>query len=284
MEEGAAEMTSPLLGVCSWAIDRHDILGAIEVAGTIPELSAIQIGFFSQAVVQEADPEAIARAASAAGLRITSSFVAFEGEDYGTIERIAVTGGYAFDEAYERRLDVTRAVAEITRQMGADAVAVHVGTIPRDRSDSLFDKLVTRCAEVADTLAGIGVQLHIETGREPAAVLRGFLDEVGRGNVAINFDPGNFVVYGTDDPREAFVELADCVRVLHLKDASRSATPGVDYGRPAPLGAGDAKIARIISKMRLFGDAVPVLIECSSGDAGEQTVRSSVHYVRTLLP
>jgi len=276
-------MTPPTLGVCSWAIDRYNILRAVEVAGTIPELRAIQIGFFSEAVVHETDPAAIARAASAAGLRITSSFLAFEGEDYRSMERIAVTGGYAFDEAYDRRLNSTRTVADLTRRMGAHAVAAHVGTIPGDRRNPLFDKLVTRCAEVADMLVESGIELHLETGREPAAVLCGFLDAVGRGNVAVNFDPGNFVVYGTDDPYEAFVELAERVRVVHLKDATISATPGADYGRPAPLGVGDAKIARIISKMRLVRDAVPLLIECSRGDAGEQTVRSSAAYACTLL-
>ena len=167
-------MTSPTFGVCSWAIDRHDPLSAIEVAGRISGLSAIQIGLFSEAAVSEADPEAIGRAACDAGLRVTSSFVAFDGEDYGSIQRIAATGGYACDEAYERRSHLTREVADLTRRMGADAVAVHVGTIPRDPGDALFATLVARCTEVAEMFKPKGEKLvevnekAFDLGREAA--------------------------------------------------------------------------------------------------------------------
>ena len=274
---------SPLLGVCSWSLDRHDILRAIEAAGAIPQLRAVQIGFFTEATVGNADPPAIARAASNAGLQVVSTFVAFDGEDYSSIRRIAETGGFARDEKYAQRKRITQKVAAIAGELGAGAVAIHAGTVPEDPAHPAFDKLATRCREVADLLVNHRLQLHLETGRESADALLRFLDAVARENVAVNFDPANFVVYGTDDPARSFRLLADRVRVIHLKDACRSAQPGVVFGRPAALGTGDAGIPRLVSKSRVMGNMIPLLIECGSRDTGADAVRAAAEYVQSLL-
>ena len=74
-------MTALTLGVCSWAIDRHDVLRAIEVAGSVQGIQALQVGFFTEESLRTADPSAIALAARDAGIALTSSFLAVEDED-----------------------------------------------------------------------------------------------------------------------------------------------------------------------------------------------------------
>ena len=271
------------IGVCGWSIDRHDVARGIALAGTELELRAVQIGFFTEKAVSEADPDAIGRAAESAGVTLTSSFVAFEGEDYSSIARIAETGGFAWDEAYEKRLAVTRDVADLTARVGCPAVAVHVGTIPENPSSDLYSRLTKRVREVADLLADGNLRLHIETGREPARVLSAFIEAVDRQNVGVNFDCGNFVVYGTDDPVEAVAQLAGLIENVHLKDALRAAHPGIEYGRPTPMGQGDAHIARVVSELRTTGYGGALLIECSSSDAGLEAVRRAADYLRTLV-
>ncbi len=263
------------IGVCSWALDRHDVLRAIDLAGGPLNLRIMQIGFFTAEAVQDADPGKITAAAESAGVTIVSSFVAFEGEDYSSIARIAETGGYGSDRDYSTRLALTRKVAELTKTLSAKAVAVHIGTVPADPGSPMFAKLAARVGEVADCLQEFGLRLHIETGRESADTLVSFLDTVNRPNIGVNFDPGNFIVYGTDDPGHALQVLGNRIEGVHAKDARRSARPGIDYGGPAALGTGDVDLPGLLADLRNTGYCGPLLIECGSRDAGLDTVATA---------
>ena len=271
------------VGVCGWSIDRHDVLRSIRLAGTELGLHFVQIGFFTEETVRGADADRIRQVAEDSGVTLTSSFLAFEGEDYSSITRIGETGGYALDEAYAQRRILTAEVADLTAAVGCLAVAVHLGTIPKDPDSPIRRKLVARVGEVADLLAERRLSLHLETGRESATVLRAFVDAVGRPNVAVNFDTGNFVVYGTDIPAQAVAELEGLIENVHLKDASRSSRPGTDYGGPASLGTGDADIPSVIEALRASGYPGPVLVECGSRQAGVDAVSSALAYLRPLL-
>ena len=276
-------MTALTLGVCSWAIDRHDVRRAIEVVGTVPGLQAVQVGFFTERAVQTADPIAIAKTAKDAGVSLTSSFLAFEDEDYGSIHRIAETGGLGWDEVFEKRLAIIRDVAALSAEMGCRAVAMHIGTVPPDSEHQLYVNLLARTRITVDLLSENNLVLHLETGRETADTLLRFLQEVDRPNIGVNFDPGNFVIYGTGHPVDALVHLQHHVEVVHLKDAVDALRPRVDFGQPAPLGTGDACIARIIGRLRALKSVAPLLIECSRRDAGEETVRSAADYLKSML-
>lgn len=294
------------IGVCSWSIDRADVLRSLEVAGMQLGLRAVQIGFFSEQAVRCADADAIRRTAAKAGVTLVGAFVGFEREDYASIERIAATGGFAFDDEYGLRLAVTRDVAKLmglcalrqpagprgltpdkatTRQGQAPAarLAIHVGTVPTDIDSPLYAKLVSRTGEVADILAEHNVRLLLETGRESAETLDRFIDSVERKNVGVNFDPANFVVYGTDGPVGAVSKLKDRIENVHMKDALRSDLPGRKYGRPAALGSGDAGIPRVLSKLRETGYRGPLLIECGAGHTGPDAVRDAAEHLRSMI-
>ncbi len=271
------------IGVCGWCIDRHDVRRSLEAAGRELCLRHVQIGFFTEQAVRAADPVAIREAARAADVTIVGAFVAFEAEDYSSIARIAETGGFMPDDQFESRRALMSAVADIAASVGCPSVSVHASTVPTDEASPPYRKLAERVREVTDDAASRGLQLLLETGREPADVLLRFIDAVDRPNVGINFDPGNFVVYGTDEPVTVATRLKGRIGLVHLKDAARSARPGVDYGRPAPLGTGDVQIARVISKLRATGYRGPLLIECDTRETGLDAICSAVDYLRTML-
>ncbi len=277
-------MTTELpIGVCGWCIDRHDPRGSIQVAGRDLGLRVVQIGFFTRDSVRNANTAAIVEAARAADATLAGAFVAFEGEDYSSITRIAETGGFTPDEAYAPRLAVTRSVADLAAAAGCPSLSVHAGTVPTDFSSPAYRSLVARVREVADAVAARGLRLLLETGRESADALLRFIDTADRSNVGVSFDPANFIIYGTDDPVTAVTKLRDRIELVHVKDAVRSSQPGVDYGRPAPLGAGDVQIARVVSKLRATGYRGPLLIECDTREAGLDAIRNAADYLRTLV-
>jgi sugar phosphate isomerase/epimerase len=271
------------IGVCGWSVDRANVLRGLRVAGGELGVHVAQIGFFAEAALRAAGPAEIAHTAKESGVRVAGLFVAFEGEDYSSIERVAATGGYLPDEHFEKRLAVTVLGAELARAIGCDALAVHAGTVPPTRTDPAHATLVERVTRVADAVAPLGVHLLLETGRESGAVLAGFLGDVDRANVAVNFDTGNFVLYGTDAPVSAARALKGRIRAVHLKDAQPSDAPGRAFGSLVPLGSGAADIPRALSKLRAGGYTGPLLVEADAARLGPTALRDGIAYLRSML-
>jgi len=276
-------MAGSRIGVCSWSIDRHDVVAAIRQARAELGVDTVQVGFFGADAVERADCEAIRAAAEAEGVSLVGTFIGFDGEDYASIERITETGGFTPDDAYPARLALARRVAVLTADLGCSRLAVHPATIPADLTSPVYAMLVKRLGEVADAVAAHGVRLLLETGREPISTLMRFIGDVGRESVAVSFDPGNLVVYGADDPVRAVGELGNLIEIVHIKDARRSSRPGLDFGQAAPVGQGDVQIPRVLDELAKLAFTGPVLLEVKSAPGDRQTVRSAIDFVRSIL-
>ncbi len=272
------------VGICSWSIDRHDVIRAIEQAHRQLDLRLMQLGFFTADAIERADGEAIRETAEASGVSLVGTFIGFEGEDYSSIQRIAETGGYTPDDLYPPRLALTRKAAALTAQLRCPSLSIHPATIPAIPTSPIYKKLVQRLREVADATAAYGVRLLFETGRESIDTLLEFKANVGRKNIGINFDPGNLVIYGTDDPANVAARLADLADIVHVKDARRSPRRGIDYGQAAPLGQGDVQISRVLSKLVTHGFDGPVLVETRPWQGDLHGLRGAIDYVRSMSP
>ena len=275
-------MNREQVGICGWTLDRADPLSSVERAAEMG-FAAVQIGFFTEEAVRGADPGGIGGLAHRLGVRIVSTFAAFEREDFASIAHIAASGGYMSDEEWTHRLEMTRLVGEIAAALGCPSVAVHAGTVPVDATSAQRAKLCGRVRQAANVLADSNVRLLLETGRESAGVLSDFVDAVGGSNVGVNFDPGNFVVYGTDDPVHAVTTLKGLIDIVHVKDARSSSTPGSEFGSPATLGSGDANIPRVLSKLRIAGFDGPLLVEENTRALGMDAVPAAAAYLRSML-
>ncbi len=276
-------MINSRLGICSWSIDRADVVRALSVAGEDVGVEAVQIGFFLRSGLAGADSDSIRRAADTAGVRLVGAFLGFEGEDYSSIAAVAASGGYAADETLADRMARTRDASRLTAAVGCEALAIHHGSIPDDPEADRYGKLLARVGEAADVAASDGLRLLLETGRESAATLAGFIGALGRDNVGVNFDPANFVVYGTDDPVSAVSVLKGLIEQVHLKDAMASSQPGIEFGSPAALGAGDARIPRVLSKLRAVGYGGTWLVESKPERGGLAALRGAIDYANSML-
>lgn len=99
----------------------------------------------------------------------------------------------------------------------------------------------------------------------------------------MNFDAGKFILYGIDEPARAIGNLKGRIEAVHLKDSSRSAKPGVEFGRYQPLGAGDAQFVRVVSKLKVAGYAGPLLMELATVDGDIGALRGAAGYVGSML-
>ena len=270
------------IGVCSWSIDRTKPVESIRAAVEHYAVRVVHLGFFDEQTLAATSAEEVRQAVQDAGAVISATFAGFGGEVYRSIATVAQTGGYLPDEHFAARLDYTRRIADLTAALDVPFLAIHVGTVPQDSRADDYRKLADRARRAADVLAERKLTLLLETGREPAEVLLAFIDTVGRDNVAVNYDSGNMVIYGTGDPVRSVTTLRGRIAHVHLKDAVPSERPGLDWGTEATLGAGRADIPRVVSKLRAGGYDGPLIVERTSGRGDPGDLAQSIDYLCSL--
>jgi len=271
------------IGVCTWSLNRHDVREAVTMAREQLGLSLVQVGFFGPGIPAESDDAGLVEFLAASGVEVSATCAGFEGEDYSSIASIRETGGYAPDRTFGARFEKTCRMGDLTAKLGVGLFTVHVGFIPEDPADPKYAVMLERIGRVADALAERNLTLTMETGQESAATLAGFLAELRRDNVRINFDPGNMILYGVGQPVEALAKLGPHVVHLHVKDALWSSNPGAEWGREVLAGDGDADLPRVISRLRAGGYHGPLVIEREIERAGGLgDLKETIRYLESM--
>ena len=192
---------------------------------------------------------------------VTCVFGGFAGESYADIPTVKATVGLVPPSTRVERTRELKEIADFARELGVDVVGVHIGFVPHDRNDPTYAAIVAAARDVCDYCAANGQALHLETGQEPADVLLGFLGDVERENLFVNFDPANMILYGVGEPLPALEQLGPHVRSVHCKDATWSPEPGVTWGKEVALGDGDVDFARFLDTLDHIGYTGPLTIE-----------------------
>jgi len=195
------------------------------------------------------------------GITITVVFGGFEGESYADIPTCIRTVGLVPAETRAARTAEMKEIADFARVLGVDAVGLHIGFVPHDSADPLFDEVVAVTREVCDHCQNNGQRLHLETGQESAQALLQFRAAVERDNLFVNFDPANMILYGSGNPIEALKKVGPYVRSVHCKDAKWAEKPGEEWGAEVPLGAGDVGMETFLRTLDELGYHGPLTIE-----------------------
>ena len=195
------------------------------------------------------------------GITITAIFGGFEGESYADIPTTQRTVGLVPPETRAARTQELKEIADFGRMLGCDVVGLHIGFVPHDTSDPLYAEVVAVTQEVCDHCQGNGQTLHLETGQEAVDGLLGFLDNVDRDNLFVNFDPANMILYGTGEPIEAVRKIGGRIRSIHCKDGKWADNPGKEWGQEVPLGEGDVGMKNYLRALDEIGYTGPLTIE-----------------------
>ena len=220
-----------------------------------------------------------------ADFHVPTVVCAYEGEHYTDIPTVRQTVGFiprATRAARERR---TLEASDFAAALGVKSIACHIGFVPDDRSDEDYIHVRDGVRRICDHAAANGQTFALETGQEPADVLLRFIADTGRGNLKINFDPANMILYGTGDPIEAFEKLAPHVVSVHAKDGDwPTSAPGA-LGTERPLGQGSVGIERFVETMKKCGYDGTVNIEREASDPVRRLtdIRAAVQLLKTLI-
>lgn len=127
-------------------------------------------------------------------------------------------GGHGFCIAEENpgKIECSKRIVDLALALDCRVVTTHIGVVPADSNCDRYKIMQQACVELAEYAHKHGAWFAVETGPEPAARLRQFLDSLGTSGVGVNMDPANLVMVTDDDPVAAVHTLAPYI--VHTVD------------------------------------------------------------------
>ncbi|HEV3340884.1 MAG TPA: sugar phosphate isomerase/epimerase family protein [Pirellulales bacterium] len=217
-----------------------------------------------------------------AGITLTAVFGGFEGESYADIPTVVRTVGLVPRETRAARSREMKEISDFAGLLGCAVVALHLGFVPHDRGEPLYQEALDVTRDVCDHCRRNGQALHLETGQEPADTLLEFIHDVGRDNLFINFDPANMILYGSGEPIAALKKVGKYVKSVHCKDGTWAKNPGHEWGAEVPLGHGDVGIENYLRTLKEIGYTGPLTIEREIPQEPQRQKAEIGHAVRLL--
>ncbi len=256
------------IGVCSWSLDNNaKLLGEIK---SLTGIDRIHLALGPAIDGVEGYIDNILNA----GWIISAAMVGFANEDYSTLETIRRTGGIVPDDCWPENKKLLQKAIKLTAQLKVKFLEFHFGFI--EMSDSAYArKLLDRAKTAADMAGENGVQILFETGQETAETLKRFIESLNHRSVAINFDPGNMILYGKGRPLQAVEMLSQWIKHVHIKDALPSDSPG-KWGREMAWGCGQVGGDKFLRKLKSLGFSGAVSIEREAGITRTDDIKSAV--------
>jgi sugar phosphate isomerase/epimerase len=269
------------IGVCSWSLrpaSVDDLLKSMDTLGL--EHMQLALGWLI-----EMDPDtqkAAIEKLAASNITITGGMISFPGETYTTIASIRKTGGVVPSDLWPNRRDRAVLAGNVAKQLGLTMITTHIGFVPPG-NDPGYATVLERVTDLANVYAPLGLDLLLETGQEKAHELLRFLNDLTPRNVGVNFDPANMIMYAAGDPVEAVATLGRHIRHVHIKDATASENPGVEWGREVPFGAGDVDHTGFLRAVEDVGYDGPLVIECEMKGGDPANIQTGISTLESLF-
>jgi sugar phosphate isomerase/epimerase len=212
-------------------------------------------------------------------------------------------GGHGFAKAEHngKRIEKSKRILDLAKDFECSVVTTHVGVIPEDEGHprrAIIREACEKLGEYADTVKAF---FAIETGPEPALVLKGFLDSLSSKGVRVNFDPANLVMVLGEDPAKSAEILGEYIVHTHAKDGIlvKKTDPEIiynffaeggiedfrleDYFREVPLGKGEVDFDRYLDALAKTGFKGFLAIEREVGENPEQDIQEAVLFLKSKI-
>lgn len=158
------------------------------------------------------------------------------------------------------RINTLKRAADFAKVCKIDAIHTHLGFIPEDPNDPLYPVAIISIKEVAQHCKEQGVMLLCETGEETPITMLRMINDVGTGNVFVNLDTANLILYGKGNPVDAMDVLGHLVRGTHMKDGLFPTDPHT-LGDEVAIGTGKVDFPAVFRKLREVNYTRTITIE-----------------------
>lgn len=206
-------------------------------------------------------------------------------------------GGFANPEENAWKIEKSKRIMDLARDLGAAVITTHIGVIPQDEKHPRWKLLQESCEQLGEYGDSVGAVFAVETGPETSETLGRFLDSLHSRGVRVNLDPANLVMVTGDDPVRAVYRLKDYIVHTHAKDGVmlRKGNPESIYRMPGaapsdggefrevPLGKGSVDFPAYLRALDSVGYRGFLTIEREVGENPEKDIRAAVTFLTETI-
>jgi L-ribulose-5-phosphate 3-epimerase len=244
-------------------------------------LHSCQVASWDPAVWTNATGEKLVRAAQKHKVTLTTFWSGYPGPATWDLVDGPVTIGLVPAAYRVMRTKTLRQAAEFAARFGLPSITTHVGFLPVSARDPDSVGTVEALKSIGGRCAELGIEFWFETGQETPVVLLRTIEAVGTGNLGINLDPANLILYGMANPVDALDVFGRYVRGVHAKDGVYP-TKGTELGRETPLGEGKVNFPVLVPKLKACGFQGALSIEREI--SGPQQIADIKKAIKLLEP
>ena len=126
-----------------------------------------------------------------------------------------------------------------------------------------------------------GVMIFCETGQETATTLIRAIQDIGTGNIFVNCDTANLILYGKSNPVDAIYQFGPLLKELHIKDGKYPTNP-YHLGRETKIPEGDVDFPGVMKALAEIGFEGVMTIECELGGDNSEYILKTKKYIEDL--
>ena len=181
------------------------------------------------------------------------------------------------------RIDALKKASDLGKACNIKAVHTHCGFIPENPNEPLYAEAVNAIREIADYCKHNGQFFLMETGQESPITLLRAIEDAGTGNIRVNLDTANLILYGKGEPVGALDVLGKYVHGLHAKDGLYPTDPK-QLGHEVAIGQGRVNFLEVFKALHQLNYAGPITIEREiSGPRQEADIHQSIVFLNRLI-
>lgn len=182
-----------------------------------------------------------------------------------------------------KRVEHLKSASDFAKLVGVRAVETHVGFIPENPNDELYQETVEALREVVGYCRANGQNFHYHAGQETPVTLLRTIEDVGFDNQGVGLDTANPILYGTGHPVYALDIYGQHLRAVNPKDGLYPTDP-LHLGKEVPIGQGKADFPGLIRRLKEIGYRGVMNIEREiSGPQQIEDIKKAKTYLEQLI-
>lgn len=244
--------------------------------------SSCQLGCWDMSLYSDENAKKVKEAAQKYEIEITALWAGWSGPMMWNFYEGPSTLGIVPVAFRFKRMEELMLGSDFAEKIGVSDVITHMGFLPENPASTEFVEVVAAIKMLAEYCKNKNQYLLFETGQETPITLKRTIEDVGTGNLGINLDPANLILYGKGNPVDALSVFGEYVRNIHGKDGNYP-TDGKNLGKETPIGQGSVNYPVFIKKLKEIGYDGPITIEREiSGEEQVRDILMAKEYIEKL--
>ena len=180
------------------------------------------------------------------------------------------------------RIERLKKGIDFCKASGIPAVHAHFGFIPEDPKDVLYLEFIKTMKPIGKYALKQGIDIYFETGQETPVTLLRAIQDIGTGNLFVNYDTANLVMYGKANPSDGLKVIGKYVKALHAKDGNYPTNPN-ELGKEVPIPQGEVNFPEIISYLKKLDFTGNITIEYELAERNSEYILKTKKYLEKII-